>query len=414
MLKNVIVILASAALGAAIVSYGNVSLAGDGKPATAEQKADGGKPAEAPQGMPPAMPVSVSAALSREIVSYTEFSGRLRAVEDVNVKPRVTGQIESVHFKEGDIVEKGSLLFTLDLRPFKAAVEQARGEVAAAEARASLAYKESERAKTLFSGKAYSQRELDEKKKASLEAAAQLRAAKAALELALLNLDYAEVKAPITGRVGRPEITVGNVVDAGGNAPTLTTIQSVDPVYAEFDMNEGAYLKAIKAIRTENKGPEMPVKMALADENEFSREGKIKSFDNQLMADSGTLRVRAEFANPDGLLTPGLFARIRLGEADRKTVVVINDAAVGTDQDRRFVYVTDDKGSVSYRPVKTGALDDQGLRIIESGLNAGETIIVNGLQRVRPGMPVQPVPVDMVTLKNPASPEGAAPEQPQH
>jgi multidrug efflux system membrane fusion protein len=315
-----------------------------------------------------------------------------------------------VHFKEGDIVQKDDRLFTLDLRPYKAAFDQALAAVDAAVARNELAVHEKNRSKSLLDEKALSQREYDERNNESKAAWASVKSAKAALEIAALNLEYAEVKAPITGRVGRADITVGNLVEAGPGAPVLTTIQSVDTVYADFDMDEHTYLRVVKSVHgAENKAQEMPVLMALADEQEFTRKGKIRSFDNQLSGDSGTMRVRAEFANPDGILTPGLFARIRLGGAEQYKAVLINDAAVGTDQNRKFVYVVDAEGKVNYRPVTLGALHD-GLRTISDGLQPGENIIVNGLMRVHPGMTVQPMVVSMETLK-PAEASGGIPEQ---
>lgn len=351
---------------------------------------------DAPQGP---MPVSVAIVMQKEITRWAEFSGRLRAVEDVEVRPRVSGIIDEVHFKEGDTVKKGDPLFTIDMRPFKAALAQAEAELASAQARAALAGSTAERAEKLFKQKALSQREYDERINGNKEALASIKAAEAALTLAQLNVEYAEVRAPITGRVGRPDITVGNTVGAG--MVVLTTIQSVDPVYADFDIDEQTYLRAMKAVR-EGRASDMPVYMARADETEFKREGKIRSFDNQLSGDSGTMRVRAEFPNTDGVLTPGLFARVRLGTADKTQAVLVNDSAVNTDQDRKYVYAVDDKGMVGYRPVQIGTLEN-GLRVVDSGLAPGEKIVVNGLQRVRPGMPVQPVIVSMETLK----PEGA-------
>lgn len=371
-----------------------------------------GDRAEAQPGGPEgaAMPISVAGVLSREVTEWSEFSGRLRAAEDVQVRPQVGGTITEVHFKEGDIVQKDDRLFTLDLRPYKAAFDQALAAVDAAVARNELAVHEKNRSKSLLDEKALSQREYDERNNESKAAWASVKSAKAALEIAALNLEYAEVKAPITGRVGRADITVGNLVEAGPGAPVLTTIQSVDTVYADFDMDEHTYLRVVKSVHgAENKAQEMPVLMALADEQEFTRKGKIRSFDNQLSGDSGTMRVRAEFANPDGILTPGLFARIRLGGAEQYKAVLINDAAVGTDQNRKFVYVVDAEGKVNYRPVTLGALHD-GLRTISDGLQPGENIIVNGLMRVHPGMTVQPMVVSMETLK-PAEASGGIPEQ---
>lgn len=400
MARGFLVIVCAAALGGWLVWSGKLPLpgaAGELAPAEAAIPDAGG--------MPQAMPVSVAAAVGADITRWNEFSGRLSAVADVEVRPRVSGMVDEVHFHEGDLVKKDDKLFTIDTRPFKAAYDRAAAALAAAEARVTLTGSELGRAKKLLEERAISQRELDEKNNAHLEAVAAVKGAEAELQLAALDLEYAEVRSPITGRVGRLDITVGNIVQAGQSV--LTTIQSVDPVYADFDIDEQTYLRVIKALRSgdkENGAENMKVFMALADETEFTREGRIRSFDNRLIADSGTLRVRAEFKNTDGILTPGLFARLRLGSAETYATVLINDAAIGTDQTRKFVYVVDDAGNVQYRPVTLGKLSPEGMRIVEGGLQAGEKIVVNGLQRVHPGMQVQPMMVSMTTLE----PEGAA------
>lgn len=403
MIKNVIVFVTAGALGAYMMMTGKLPLPGGPqqmqKPAVAI--------AAAPE-QPQAMPASVSAALSRDITEWSEFSGRLRAMEDVQVRPRVSGTVDAVHFREGDMVKRGQTLFTIDTRPFKAAYDQAAAALKGAEARAELTRSDFTRAEKLLAEKAVSQREFDEKKNAFLEADAAVAAGKAALDLAALDMEYAEVRAPIDGRVGRPDITVGNTVQVG--TAVLTTLQSVDPVFADFDMDERTYLRVLKAVRAEGGGREMPVMMALADEDEseFTRAGRIRSFDNQLSGDSGTLRVRAEFDNPDGLLTPGLFARIRLGSAEKTTAVLVNDKAIGTDQTRRYVYALDENNVVGYRPVTLGKLTDDGLRVIADGLGAGEKIVVNGLMRIHPGAKVQPIMVPMDTLEPPAAPPAGA------
>ncbi len=404
MAKGLFVIVCAAALGGWLVWSGKLPFSAPTEPAAAE--------AAIPEagGMPQVMPVSVAAAVGADITRWNEFSGRLSAVEDVEVRPRVSGMVDEVHFREGDLVKKDDKLFSIDIRPFQAAYDRAAAALAAAEARVTLTGSELGRAKRLLEERALSQRELDEKNNAHLEAVAAVQGAEAEVQLAKLDLEYAEVRSPITGRVGRLDITVGNIVQAGQSV--LTTIQSVDPVYADFDIDEQTYLRVIKAMRggdQETSARNMKVFMALADETEFMREGSIRSFDNRLIADSGTLRVRAEFNNTDGILTPGLFARLRLGSAETQAAVLINDAAIGTDQTRKFVYVVDGEGNVQYRPISPGKLSADGLRIIEGGLQAGENIIVNGLQRVHPGMKVQPMMVSMTTLK----PEGAADGVPQ-
>ena len=357
------------------------------------------------------MPVSVAAVEQMEIVKSSEFTGRLRAVEDVEVRPRVSGTIDAVLFKEGDLVKKGDPLFTIDIRPYKAQHDQAEAALASAQARAGMTTSNYTRAQKLFEQKALSQREFDERSNAEKEAQAAVKSAEAQLALAALQVEFAELKSPIDGRVGRADVTAGNMVMAGEKV--LTTLQSTDPIYADFDIDEQTYLRAMKAVRA-GKAQDMPVHMALSDESAFAREGKIRSFDNQLTGDSGTMRVRAEFPNTDGLLTPGLFARVRLGNAEKSQAVLVNDSAISTDQDRKYVYAVDDKGNVTYRPVVLGRINS-GLRVIEQGLQAGEKIVVNGLMRVHPGMQVQPMMVDMATLQppggTPAEGQGGAPAQ---
>lgn len=373
--------------------------------------------ANAPEegGMPQAMPVSVATVSTQSLSEWHEFSGRLRAVEDVEVRPRVSGIVDAVHFTEGAIVEKDAQLFNLDLRPFEAALASARADVSAAQAQANLANSEIKRAKKLLGEKALSQREYDERANAARAAEAAVTSAKARETLAALDLEYAQVRAPIAGRVGRIEVTPGNTVQAG--MTVLTTMQSVSPIYVDFDIDEQTYLRLMKSVRIDNSVANMKVYMALADEVDFTREGRVQSFDNQLEGSSGTMRVRAVFENENGLLTPGLFARVRLGGAEKSETVVINDAAIGTDQSKRFVYTVDAQGMVNYRPVVLGDLTPFG-RKIEGGLQAGENIVVNALWRTHPGMKVMPIMVSMETLQPLAPPPGApdampAQEQPQ-
>lgn len=410
MLKGVVIFTAAASLGAYMVFSGKLPLpASLSAPAAAIAATPDA--AEGAQNQPPAMPASVAEVLTREITEWSEFSGRLRAAEDVQIRPRVSGTIDAVHFKEGDLVKQGQTLFTIDTRPYKAVYDQAAAALKGAEARAGLTRSDLDRAEKLLAEKAVSQREFDEKNNAWLEADAAVAAGKAALDLAALDLEYAEVRAPIDGRVGRPDITLGNMVQAG--QAVLTTLQSVDPVFADFEMDERTYLRVLKSVRAEGRGGDMPVLMALADENDFTREGRIRSFDNQLSGDSGTLRVRAEFKNTDGLLTPGLFARIRLGSPEKSSAVLVNDKAIGTDQTRRFVYALDGEGTVGYRPVTLGKLTEDGLRVVTQGLGAGEKIVVNGLMRIHPGMKVQPMMVPMDTLQSPDAPPQGQPQTQQ-
>ena len=371
----------------------------------AEKPAEGGEGAPA-GGAPQAMPISVAVVPGTDITRYSEFSGRLRAVEDVEIRPRVSGIVDAVNFTEGDMVEKGKVLFVIDRRPFQATYNTAEAAVTAAESSVKLAEQDLKRARALLAERALSQREFDERQSALDNARATLKGAQAQKDLYALDLEFSEVRAPVSGRIGRPEITVGNTVRA--NEDVLSTLQSINPVYLDFDIDEATYLGLMKSVRIDNTSGNMPVAMALADENDFTRQGRIRSFDNQLLATSGTMRVRAEFDNTDGLLTPGLFARVRLGTPEKAQAIIINDSAINTDQSKRFVYVVGEDGTVQYREVKLGAMNPMG-RIIESGLQAGEKIVVNGLLRARPGMKVTPMIVDMTTLK-PAGAEKAAPE----
>lgn len=329
-----------------------------------------------------AVPVEVAEVVSHKITDWSNFSGRLEAVDRVEIRPQVSGVLTAVHFKDGALVKKGDVLFTIDQRPYAA-------EVFAAEARADYTASDLARGERLLAENAIAKRDFEEKKNAA-------KSAEAALRIAKLNLEYSQVRAPIDGRMSRAEVTVGNLVTA--NSPTaLTTLVSSNKIYASFDVDEQTFLKYINPARA-GKGPALPVHLGLANENSFEREGVIHSIDNRLDTGSGTIRVRALFDNKDGQLVPDLYARLRLGGGQERDAVLIAERAVGTDQAKRFVLVVDKDNKSAYREVKTGATQD-GLIIIESGLAPGERIVVNGLQRVHPGAPVTPQMVDMKTGK---------------
>jgi multidrug efflux system membrane fusion protein len=347
--------------------------------------------------LPAAVPVSVAAALEKRITEFDEFSGRLEAIDKVEVRPRVAGYIESIHFTPGALVNKGDTLFVIDPKPYAAEVARAEAALAAAQARLALANSEADRAKRLLEDRAIAQREFEERANAQREAQAALQSAQAALELARLNLGYTRVTAPISGRVSRAEVTVGNLVAAGAGGPALTSIVSTSPIYATFEADEQTFLKyaaAAGARPGDRNARRIPIRMALANEDAFPRQGSIEFVDNRIDPQSGTIRVRAVFDNKDGLLTPGMFARLKVGGAGEKNAVLINDRAVGTDQNRKFVFVVGADNKVAYREVKLGPVVD-GLRVVREGLAAGETIVVNGIQRVRPGAVVAPNPVRM-------------------
>lgn len=343
--------------------------------------------------------VDVATVINRRIIDWTNYSGRLEAVEHVSLRPEVSGTITEVHFRDGSLVAKGDPLFTIDPRPYKAAVDRARAQLAAAEARAAYTESELARSTRLLADNAIARRDHDQRQNASREAAANLLAARAELATAELNLSHTRITAPVAGRVSRAEVTVGNLVSAGASSPALTTVVSVAQLYASFDVDEQTFLKSIHpAIASESP---IPVMLGLANEEGFSRGGFVGSVDNRLDTSTGTIRVRAVFDNPDGVLVPGLYARIRLGGGAERNAVLIDERAIGTDQDKRFVLVLDESNRSNYREIRLGATHD-GLRIVESGLEEGERIVVNGLQRTRPGQIVSPQEVPMAGVGHPA------------
>lgn len=335
-------------------------------------------------GAPPgAPPVSVAEVIEKNVRQWHEFSGRLVAVDQAQVRPRISGAIESIHFKDGDLVKKGELLFIIDPRPYEAAEQ-------AASARASQAEAALTRANALMNERALSQRDYDQRKSDAEVARADLTRAK-------LDLEYTHIRSPITGRAGRAEITAGNLVESGSGAPVLTTVVSITPIYADFDIDEATYAQYVQAgvIGNRESDTPMPVMMGLSGESGAPHEGHVVSFDNKLDTASGTLRVRAVFDNTDGALVPGLFARIMLGSPAETPTLLITDRAVGTDQNKKFVTVVKPDNATEKREIKIDGLVD-GLRVVSEGLQAGEKIIVNGTQRVMmPGQKVTPELVPM-------------------
>jgi multidrug efflux system membrane fusion protein len=282
-------------------------------------------------------------------------------------------------------VKKGDVLFVIDPRPYQAEVDRAAAQLAAAQSRAGYSQSDWERAQRLIGDSAIAKRDYDEKQNAAREASANVKAAQAALETAQINLGYTKIVAPVAGRVSRAEITLGNVVNAGASAAPLTTLVSVSPIYAEFDADEQTYLQYISQVKGDSK---VPVELGLANETGYSRKGTIQSVDNRLDTSSGTIRVRARFDNSDGSLVPGLFARVKVGGSEPHGALLIDDAAIGTDQDKKFVFVVDKDDHVAYREIQPGDLQGK-LRVVKSGLHAGDRIVVNGTQRVRPGAQVR-------------------------
>jgi RND family efflux transporter MFP subunit len=346
------------------------------------------------QAAPPPQ-VTVAAAVSRKVTEFDEFTGRFEAVERVEVRPRVSGYISSVNFTDGDEVRKGDVLFVIDPRPYVAERDKARAQLAQARSQLALAKSERERATKLLGQHAISQEEFDTRSAGNEQAQASVEAAQAALDAAALNLEFTRVTAPIAGRISRALVTSGNYV-ASGLTP-LTTLVSLDPIYVTFDGDEQAYLrysKLARSARGASREARNPVVVGLANESGYPHEGALVFLDNALDPATGTIHSRALIDNRERLFTPGLFARIRLLDRGQHDAVLVNDSAIGTDQTVRYVLVVGAGNKVEYRPVQLGPVID-GLRVVQSGLAAGENVVVNGLQRVRPGAQVQPHHVAM-------------------
>lgn len=362
-------------------------------------------------GEPPPPKVSVASVVVRDVTEWDEFTGRLEAVNTVEVRPRVSGYVASVRFREGAIVKRGDVLFQIDARPFQTQVDRLEAELARANATVARARSEATRAARLTAQDAMSREEHDRRASFAAEAAAQADAVAAALRAAELDLEFTRVTAPIAGRVGRAIATEGNLVSSGpGEATLLTTVVSLDPIYAAFDVDEQTFLRYNRlADAGRRAGPRqtgLPIHMALAAENDFPHAGKLHFLDNQIDPDTGTIRARAIFANPGHELTPGTFVRLRLPGTTPYNGMLVRDGAVGTDLNKRYVLVVNKENAVEYRPVALGPAVG-GLRVIRSGLAAGDLVVVNGLQRVRPGMRVDPARVEMEA--SPVQAEAAAP-----
>lgn len=368
-------LVAAAVLGSWFLLHGNDSRA---------QSTASGAPPE----------VTVAQALSRKVSDSAEFTGRLQAVDTVQVRPRVGGFVESVHFEEGALVHKGDVLFQLDARPYQAEVDRLSANQAQARAELSLAETNQRRAAMLLAQHAIAQQEADRQNTAEQSARARLGAATAALAAARLNLDFTRVRAPIDGRVSNARVTPGNLVTS---QDVLTSVVSVNPVYVYFDVDEQTWLKLdhLRAnARLAGRSARIRVAMGLADESGHPHPGRLDFVDNQLHSSTGTIRLRAVFDNADGLYTPGLYARVQLQSGKARPRVLVDDRAIGTDLGNQFVYVLDKQHKVQYRKVSTGPLF-HGLRVIDSGLEPNDIVVVNGLQRVRPGAEVNPQTVAM-------------------
>ncbi len=365
-----------------------------------------------PQQFPPP-DVSVATVVQRSVTEWDDYSGHIEAIESAEIRPRVTGHLNRVHYHEGGMVEKGQLLFTIDDREYGAAADGARADLARADARLTLAQQELTRAEALISARAVSQGELESRRGEFQQAEADKLSAQARLTQAELNFAFTRVRAPFAGRAGGALVKPGNLVTP--NQSLLTTLVSVDPVYVSFTGDEHAYLRyqdlAREGNRESSRDARNPVLVGLANEEGYPHKGEMDFVDNALDPETGTIRARAVLPNPDGVFTPGLFARVRLLGGSTTDALLIHEQSLLTDQDRRYVYVIGEGNTAQRRDVQLGA-QVEGLRIVESGVQAGDKVIVNGVRKIFfPGQPVNPreVPMDQPNLPAPASVAAPAP-----
>ncbi len=342
----------------------------------------------------PAPEVSVARVLEREVRQWDDFTGRVAAVETVELRPRVSGYVQRVAFEEGQLVRKGDLLFEIDPRPYRAALARAEAELARARSEARLAAAQHERAQALVEARAISREEFETRNAANAQGHAAVRAAEAAVAAARLDLQFTQVRAPIDGRAGRALVTVGNLAQA--DATVLTTVVSQDPVHVYFEADEQTWLRYSRDAGSGRDGDGRVVRVGLAGEDGLPHAGTLDFIDNQVDPATGTIRARAVLRNPDGLFTPGLFARVQLAGAQQTRALLVDDKAVLTDQDRKYVWVLGEDDTAQRRDVELGRVIEDGLRVVRAGLSPEDRVIVSGVQRVfMPGMPVAPTEVAM-------------------
>jgi RND family efflux transporter MFP subunit len=345
---------------------------------------------------PPAPKVTVAKPVTKKVADYDEYVGRFVAFDFVEVRARVSGYLDKIHFTDGQLVKEGDPLFTIDRRPFLASLEQAKAAEQQADANLAFAESDLKRGENLVKGTTITQQTFDQRIQAKRVAEATVASQKAAVTQAELDLQFTELKAPISGRIGDRRVSIGNLVAGGSSGTTtlLATVASVDPIRFEFTMDEASYLRYLRAANaqassTANRGMSLPVKLKLIDEKDFTHQGKIDFVDNAIDRSSGTIRGRAEFSNPDGKLTPGMFGRIQIQTAPPETALLVPDEAIATEQVRKFVYTLSPDSVATPKYVTLGPLVD-GLRVITAGLDANDNVVVNGLMRVRPGVKVSP------------------------
>ncbi len=352
---------------------------------------------------PPPAPVTVAKPVVKTITERDEFTGRFDAVAAVEIRARVGGYLASVNFTDGAMVKAGDMLFVIDRRPYEAAFTQANAEVAAAQTRLDFARAELDRTERLARSGNAPESKLDENRQNFLAGQAELNGARAALEKARLDLEFTQIKAPISGRIGRKLVTEGNLINA--NSTLLTTVVAIDPIYFYFDVDERSYDAYVRQGQNTEGATSPPVTVSLGDGREAPRDGKLDFIDNRIDEATGTMRVRAILDNKDMRYTPGMFGRISIPGSDAYQGVLIPDEAIGADQDRRFVYVVAEDGSLHQQVVRPGPRID-GYRVVRQGLSGGETIVVNGIQRIRPGAKIAPQPTTLPPTRTAANGSG--------
>jgi RND family efflux transporter MFP subunit len=357
-------------------------------------------PAPGPQAgaaAPPALPVTVSKPLKMQVTEWDEFTGQFEAVDSVEIRARVSGYLDTIGFQDGQMVNKGDLLFVIDPRPFQISLASAQSALGSANARLQLAKQELDRAQRLRQNDFTSQSTLDQRQQEMLSAASDAQVAQAAINSALLNLDFTHIAAPISGRIGAHQVSIGNLINGGetGTTTLLTTIVSLDPIHLVFDMSEADFLayqrRAAEGKMLSKRDADIPVEAHLTDETDWTLKGKLDFINNAVDRTAGTIRARAVFPNSDLLITPGQFGRIRIPGSEPHDAILIPDAAIVSDQSQKIVMTVAADGTVVPKPIRPGP-SYQGLRIVRAGLTGDETIIIDGLLRARPGAKVIPQP----------------------
>lgn len=349
-----------------------------------------------------AIAVDVQTINPQNVRIWSSFSGRMRAVDYAEIRPEVSGRITSIRFNDGQTVKAGDVLMVIEPQPYEAAVAKADANLASANTKAVFAKTEFDRAEHMIKSEAIAKRLYDERANENRVAQADVKAAQAALKQANVDLDHAYVKAPISGRVSRAEITLGNLVQTGSSAPLLTSVVSNDGIYADFEVDEQTYMKSIRShVISRNEEQAIPVQLSVQGDEKNVYNGTIYTFDNHIDTGSGTIRARAKFANEDGSLVPGMLVSVKLASSNEENVLLVPNRAIGNDQNKKFVYVVGSDNKVAYREITLGQQADESQRIVLSGLNPGDRVIVDGLQHVRPDAVVQPK--ETIARKDPAN-----------